>query len=272
MMFKFSNFAALALLAAIAANTVYAAGTVAAQDNDSVVSVDNVVIPQMRFVIVLNTYLQKGAQDSDKLQDQVKQEVIDLEVITQAATKKNLHKQAEVAELLEITKQSILQKALFNDYAKNIEVTEDQLKQKYESEKNIHGREFRVAHILVKTEKEAQDILASLKQKGNFEKIAKDKSLDPGSKSDGGLIGWVSTASGLAPEFTNALLKMKKDQLSEPVKTQFGWHIIRVNDIRDVAKFPSFEQVNRQYLKNLLANEGFPNYVKSLRANSIIKP
>lgn len=268
-MLKFTNIAALALLGAIAANTVNAADKVAEQGNTAAV-VNGVAIPQARIDMNIKAIAQQGQPDSPELRKKIRDELIDLEVIAQEAAKKGLDKQAEVAQIIEVTKQNILRNAFAQDYVKTHPISEETIKQEYENQKKlVTGRkEYKVAHILVESEKEAQAIVASLKKGGKFDKLAKEKSRDPGSKEQGGALGWTNPGAFVQP-FGEAIIKLGKGQISAPVQTQYGWHVIKLEDLREV-KIPAYEEV-RQSLEKRLQQQGIMEGIKSLRANAKIE-
>lgn len=258
-MLKFTNIAALALLGAIAANTVNAADKVAEQGN-TVATVNKIAIPQARMALA-----QQGQPDSPELREKIRNELIDLEVIAQEAAKKNLDKQAEAAQILELTRQNILRKIFLQDYVKSHPVTEDAVKQAYENAKKeaLGTNQYKIAHIIVENKKEADAILAKIKNNGKFEKLAKEKSLDPQSKENGGEIGWVFP-SRLPPALSEAILKLKKGQVSAPVQNQYGWSIYKLNDVRD---FPPFEEV-KVSIQMDIQNKNLQELIKTLRANA----
>jgi len=266
---KSTHLATLALLVAIAATTPVNAADKGGGQDKPVATVNNIAIPQARFDLNLKALALQGQPDSPELRSKIKDELIDLEVIAQEAHKKGLDKQPEAVQMIEVTTQNILRSAFAQDYVKNHPITEETLKQLYESQKkNMVGKkEYKVAHILVDSEKEAQAIAASLKTKGVFAKIAKEKSKDSGSKTQGGELGWAPTAA-FAPPFSEALLKLDKGQISAPVKTQFGWHIIKLEDVRDFA-IPPFDKVKGE-LEKRLQQKALQEAVKTLRENAKI--
>jgi peptidyl-prolyl cis-trans isomerase C len=265
MLIKPSNLAALALLAAIAANTVYAAEKVAESNNAA--TVNGVAIPQARVDMRLKAAAQQGQPDSPELRKAVRDDLINLEVIAQEAIKKGLDKQTEVAQQIELAKQSALAGAFVQDYAKNHPVAEAALMQEYENlKKRVGNKEFKVSHILVDSEEAAKKVAAEVK-KGKFDKIAKAQSKDPGSKDKGGDLGWTVPSNFVQP-FGEAILKLSKGQISAPVQTQFGWHIIKLEDTREL-KVPAFEEV-RPNLEKRLQQQAIQDAIKSLRANAKI--
>ena len=279
-MLKTSNIAALAIFAAIAANTVNAADNntapaaaskVAATDENITITVNKTPIPQARVDLRLKVAAQQGQPDSPELRKLIREDLINLEVISQEATKLKLDKQPEVVQQIELTRQTALANAYVMDYVKSHPISEDALKKEYENQKAHFGdKEYKVEHILVDTEKEAQAIVAELKKKGSkFDKIAKKSSKDPGSKDKGGELGWTNPANFVQP-FGEAILKLKKGETSAPVQTQYGWHIIRLEDIRDL-KVPTMEEVKGN-LEKRLQQLSIQDAIKALRANADIKP
>lgn len=269
-MLKPSNMAALALLAAIAANTVNAADKVADQDKNTLVTVNNIAIPQARLDLNIKALMQQGQPDSPDLRKKIKDDLIDLEVIAQEALSKKLDKQPEVAQIIEITKQNILRNAFAQDYVKNHPIAEDVIKQEYETQKKaVMGRkEYKVAHILVTSEKEAKAISAALKNKASFDKLAKEKSIDPSNKAQGGQLGWTDPSKFVQP-FGEAIIRLNKGQISAPVQTQYGWHIIKLDDIRAV-QIPAYEEI-RASMEKHLQQLALQDAVKALRHNADIK-
>ena len=273
-MLKPSNIAALAILAAITVNTVYAedkiASSVAAADANATITVNKTAIPQTRIDLRLKAASQQGQADSPDLRKAIRDDLINLEVISQEATKKGLGSQAEVGQQIELARQSALAGAYVQDFVKNHPIAEEALKKEYENQiSHLGNKEYKVEHILVDSEKEAQAIFAELKKKGsNFDKIAKKSSKDPGSKDKGGDLGWTVPTNFVQP-FGEAILKLKKGEISAPVQTQFGWHVIKLEDTRDL-KAPEFDAV-KPNLERRLQQQAIQEEIKKLRANAEIK-
>lgn len=238
-MLKSSKFVLLSALLGIAAS-VQAADSA----DKPAVLVNGVAIPQARVDMRVAVAAQQGGQaDSPELRKAIRDDLINLEVISQAAVKAGLDKKTEVAQQIELSRQSVLAGAFVQDFAKTHPVPDDLLMQEYEAMKaRIGNKEYKLAHILVASEEEANKVAADLKKKGaSFSKIAKAKSMDPGSKENGGDLGW-SVPANFVPQFGQAVVQMNKGQISAPVQTQFGWHVIKLEDTREL-KVPTFEEV-----------------------------
>ena len=152
---------------------------------------------------------------------------------------------------MELARQTILIRELFNDYQTKNPVTDAEIKAEYDKFAAANsGKEYKVSHILVEKEDEAKAIIASIKKGGKFADIAKKQSKDPGSGANGGNLDWANPSSYVS-EFTEALIKLGKGQMTQtPVKTQFGWHIIRMDDTRE-AQLPKLEEVKPQIAQQL---------------------
>jgi len=173
-------------------------------------------------------------------------------LVSQEAIKKNLDKTPEVVDQINLTRQSILANAFVQDYTKNNTVSDDMLKAEYDKIKpQMSGTEYKARHILVNKEAEAKAIIAKLKNNAMlFDSLAKKHSKDPGSKNTGGELGWFDARS-MVPEFGAAVARLAKGKFTlEPVKTEFGYHVILLEDTR-TREAPAFEQVKPQLAKQV---------------------
>ena len=225
----------------------------------------------------LDKLVQKSGQgDNPQVRDQAREMLITRELILQEANNRELIQKESVRDQLEQSRVGVLVAAVFEDYVEKEGIAEAELKTAYESVKAQYtGKEYHVEHILVEKESDAKAIIAHLKAGGNFEEIAKAKSKDPGSAKNGGDLGWVSEKS-LVPEFSKAMVQMKNGQISDkPVKTQFGYHILKMVDSRDT-KAPSFEEMKDQ-LKQMIASDQnwqkakFSEMMQKLRAKAKVQ-
>ena len=152
---------------------------------------------------------------------------------------------------MELARQTLLIRELFANHQKTNPVTDAEIQAEYDKFKAANGgKEYKARHILVEKEEEAKAIIASLNKGGKFDEIAKKQSKDPGSGANGGDLDWANAGS-YVPEFSQAMTKLNKGQTTTvPVKTQFGYHVIRVDDVRD-AQLPPMEQVKPQIAQQL---------------------
>jgi len=231
--------------------------------------VNGVAIPTARADAMVKELAAQGKPDSPQIREAVKDQLITYEIMMQEATKLGLAKQPEIATQLEFARQNVLVRALLQDYVKKNPVTDAEIKAEYDRYKGERGgKEYRARHILVKTEAEAKGLIAKLKGGAKFEDLAK-QSIDTSNKDKGGELDWAA-GDAYVPEFSKALAALPKGALSEtPVQTQFGWHVIRVDDVRE-AQFPPIEQVKPQ-IQDALQRSRIDKMLSELRSKSKIE-
>lgn len=208
-------------------------------------------VPKARVDMLSQQLTKAGRPVSPEMAGQLKDEVIAREIFMQEAQKRGLDATDDYKAQMELARQTILIRELFADYQKTNPVTDAEIKAEYDKFVAANGgKEFKARHILVEKEDDARKIIADLKKGGKFEDIAKKQSKDPGSGANGGDLDW-ATAASYVPEFAEAMIKLKKGETTPaPVKSQFGWHVIRVDDIRD-AQLPKLEEVRPQIAQQL---------------------
>jgi peptidyl-prolyl cis-trans isomerase C len=217
----------------------------------NVAIVNGKAVPKARVDALALQLSRSGRPVTPEMQGQIREEVIAREVFMQEAEKLGLSSTDDFKVQMELARQAILIRELFADYQKKNPVTDADLKGEYDKFVAANGgKEYKARHILVEKEDEAKAIIASLKKGGKFEDIAKKQSKDPGSGANGGDLDWANPGS-YVPEFSDAMAKLNKGQLTDtPVKTQFGYHVIRVDDIR-TAKLPPFEELKPQIAQQM---------------------
>jgi peptidyl-prolyl cis-trans isomerase C len=232
--------------------------------------VNGKAVPKARLDTLAQQIESSGRPVTPEMQGQLRDEVIAREVFMQEADKLGLSATDDFKVQMELARQTILIRQLFNDYQKKNPITDADLKAEYDKFAAANGgKEYKARHILVEKEADAKAIVASLKKGGKFEDIAKKQSKDTGSGAKGGDLDWANPNS-YVPEFSAALLKLNKGQLTqEPVKTQFGFHVIRVDDVRDV-KLPAFEEVKPQ-ISQQMQQEKLGAFQQSLRSKAKIE-
>jgi len=211
----------------------------------------------------------QGQQDNPQLRAAIKEELINREILMQEADKQGLSSSAEVKNQLELARQSIVIRALIGDYLKKHPVADADIKAEYDKFKAQAGdKEYHARHILVEKEEDAKAIIAKLKAGTKFEELAK-QSKDTGSAANGGDLDWATPASFVKP-FSDAMVALKKGDITEtPVKTQFGYHVIKLEDTR-AAKVPTLEEVKPQ-IAEALQQKKLQAYQDELRKKSKIQ-
>jgi peptidyl-prolyl cis-trans isomerase C len=220
-----------------------------------------------QYDVLLKERLAQGGQDTPEIRNAVKEELNTRELLSREAKKQGLDRNADVKTQMDLASQTVLVRAYVTDWMKKNPVPEADLKKEYDSIKSqIGDKEYKVRHILVKTEDQAKEIIGELQKGAKFEELAKARSEDPGSKEKGGDLDWNAPAN-FVKAFGDAMKATPKGKFTaQPVQTQFGWHVIEVEDIRD-AKVPGYEEVKPQLQQRLQA-KWLDQYFKDLRAKN----
>jgi peptidyl-prolyl cis-trans isomerase C len=227
-------------------------------------------VPSSRVEALKQQVERSGRPVTPEILAQIKEELIAREIFMQEARKRGLEASEDYKTQLELARQSLLIRELFANFQKKNPVTDAEIKAEYDKFVAANGgKEYRARHILVEKEDEAKALIADLKKGGKFEDLAKKASKDPGSGANGGDLDWASAAS-YVPEFASALVKLEKGQLTDvPVKSQFGFHVIRVDDIRE-AQLPKLEEVKPQISQQLTQTK-LGKFQEDLRAKAKVK-
>ncbi|MCE2856009.1 MAG: peptidylprolyl isomerase [Comamonadaceae bacterium] len=227
-------------------------------------------VPSSRVEALKQQVERSGRPVTPEILAQIKEELIAREIFVQEARKRGLEASDDYKTQLELARQSLLIRELFANFQKKNPVTDAEIKAEYDKFVAANGgKEYRARHILVEKEDEAKALIADLKKGGKFEDLAKKASKDPGSGANGGDLDWASAAS-YVPEFSNAMVKLEKGQMTDvPVKSQFGFHIIRVDDVRE-AQLPKLDEVKPQITQQLTQTK-LGKFQEDLRAKAKVK-
>lgn len=255
-------------LSALTAAALIAAAPLAMAQNVAIVN--GKAVPSSRVTALEQQIAASGRPIDEATRAQIKEEVILREVFMQEAQKRGIAATPEYKEQMELARQTIMIRALFADYQKKNPVSDADLQAEYDKFAAANGgKEYRARHILVEKEDEAKVIIAAIKGGAKFEDQAKAKSKDPGSGANGGDLDWANAASYVT-EFSEAMIKLEKGQMTqEPVKSQFGYHIIRVDDVRQ-AKLPTFEELKPQIAQQM-QQQKLGDFQRSLREKAKIQ-
>lgn len=250
---------------------LFAPAAVKAQDSDPILArVNGVEIHQSDLALAED---EVGASMPQQMAPEQKREYLityltDVVILAQAADKQKLAVRDDVKRHLAFEHNKVMMEALLQDAGKAA-LTDDAMHKVYDEavkqmppEEEVHAR-----HILVPTEAEAKEVEDELKKGADFATLAKEKSKDPGA-ADGGDLGYF-TKDQMVPEFSAAAFKLDKGQISDPVHTQFGWHIIKVEDKR-IKPTPTFDQVKAQ-IENYVAHRAQAQLVDNLRKTATIE-
>ncbi len=234
-----------------------------------VAKVNGKAIPANRAEVLMANQLAQGQAKTPELEAAVKEELVRREVLAQAAVAKGIDKKSDVQAQVELARQGVLIGAYLNEFARGVKITDADVQKEYDTLKGALGdKEYKARHILVEKEDEAKDIIAKLKKGEKFEELAK-ASKDPGSKDKGGELGWANKAS-YVPPFAEAMAKLAKGKYTEaPVQSNFGWHVIQLDDAREL-KAPSFDEVKPQIIQRM-RQMAVEKHILDLRAKAKVE-
>jgi len=231
--------------------------------------VNGKAVPTSRAEALAQQVARSGRPITPEVEAQIKEEVIAREIFMQEAQKRGLDATPDYKAQIELARQTILIRELFNEFQKTSAVTDADVQAEYDKFVAANGgKEYRARHILVETPAQAEVILASLKKGGKFEDIAKKQSKDPGSGANGGDLDWAAPGN-YVKEFSEAMVALKKGEVSAPVQSQFGFHIIRLDDVRE-AQLPKLEDVKPQIVQQM-TQQRMAAFQQELRAKANVE-
>ena len=233
------------------------------------VTVNGKAIPKTRVDTVVKQQASRGIPDNEQLRQAVVDRLVNFELVVQDADRKGIIRNADVQAQLDIARQQVIFEAYMQDHFKARPVSDSAMRAEYNRIKAQRGdKEYKARHVLVENEAQAKDIIAQLNKGAKFEDLAK-QSKDPGSRERGGDLNWNPPTTFVKP-FAEAMVKLEKGKYTDqPVRSQFGWHVIQLDDVRQV-QFPSFEQVKPQ-LQNMIREQEVTKVVSELRAKAKIE-
>ena len=241
----------------------------AAGAEGKVATVNGIAIPKNRVDAVVQAQEAQGQKDSPQLRQAIRDRMITLEVIAQEANRRGLGKNPNTVAQIELARTNILAQAFRNDFIKRHPISDADLKAEFEKVKSQMGdKEYKARHVLVEKETEAKEIIEKLNKGEKFDELAK-VSKDAGSKDQGGELEW-NLPGGFVKPFSDAMVKLEKGKYTAvPVQTQFGWHVIQLDDVR-AAKFPEYDQVKPR-LQQRMQEALFEKAVTDLRAKAKVE-
>jgi peptidyl-prolyl cis-trans isomerase C len=231
--------------------------------------VNGKAVPTSRVEALKQQVARSGRPITPEVEAQIKEEVIAREIFMQEAQKRGMDATDEYKTQIELARQTILIRELFAEFQKTSAVSDADVQAEYDKFVAANGgKEYRARHILVETKEQAEAILASLKKNGKFEDIAKKQSKDPGSGANGGDLDWAAPGN-YVKEFSDAMVALNKGQVSAPVQSQFGFHIIRLDDVRE-AQLPTLADVKPQIVQQM-TQQRMATFQQELRAKAKVE-
>lgn len=259
-----------------------AASLLGAAQAQNVAVVNGKAIPTSRLDAAVASVLARNPaaatitpEQKADLRKNISDQLIKQEILAQEAQKQGLENTPAYKNAIDLARQGVLANLLIEDFAKKNKPTAAESKAEYDRVVALNqggGKEYKSRHILVDDEKQAKDLIAQLNKGAKFDALAKKFSKDPGSGAQGGDLGWADPA-GYVPEFATALQGLEKGKMTQtPVKSSFGYHIIKLDDIRDAQKpqIPPYEEVKERIEQQMLSQK-VQAFETSLKEKASIK-
>ncbi len=236
----------------------------------AVATVNGVAVPRSRMDFMMQQQAARGAADNDQTRAMLRDELVNREVVAQEAQRAGMAKSPEVLTQLDLARQEILVNAYIRDWVRKHPISDDDVQKEYDRAKAQTGdKEYRARHILLETEDQAKGMIAELKKGGKFDELATKNSKDNGTKDRGGDLDW-NVPSVFDPQFAEAMVKLEKGKYTEtPVRTRYGFHVIQLDDARQV-KFPALAEV-RPRIQQQLVQGKVEGLVRELRAKAKVE-
>ena len=235
-----------------------------------IATVNGIQIPRQRLDLVVRQQTARGAPDNEKLRAQVRDNLINFELLIQEANRSGIAKKAEVQQQIDLTRQEVIANAMVADYLRRHPVSDADIQREYDRAKGETGdKEYKARHVLVATEEDAKSVLADLKKGGKFDEIAQKRSLDEGTRPKGGDLDW-NVPRNFDKSFADAMVKLEKGKMTEaPVRSRFGFHVIQLDDVRALS-FPPLTQVKPQIQQRIVGQRA-ETLIRELRAKAKIE-
>ena len=251
---------ATALLAACAAEAA----------EPAVATVNGVPVPQTHMDLMLRQQISRGAPDNAQTREMVREELINRELVIQEARRSGLADTPEVRTQAELASRDALVSAYVRDRLLKQPITDADIQQEYDRVRTQMGdKEYRARHILTDSDEQAKALIVQLDKGARFEELATSHSTDPGSKQRGGDLDW-NVPQVFDRTFAEAMTRLEKGSYTkEPVRTRFGFHVIRLDDVR-VTRFPPLAEV-RQRIQQQLTQSRIDQAVRELRAKAKVE-
>lgn len=261
------NLKSARLLVMLAASAAAVASTTASAQNIAVVN--GKAIPTSRVESMVKQMVQQGQKDSPEMRSMIKDELINREVLAQEADRQGISNRAEIKSQIDMARQSIVIRALAQDYIAKHPVKEEEMKAEFDKFKaTLPQKEYHARHILVDKEDEAKAIITKLKGGAKFDELAA-ASKDKGSAQQGGDLGWAPADAFVQP-FSEAMVGLKAGEITQtPVQTQFGYHVIKLDEVRD-AQLPTFDEVKERIAESLQQRK-LQDYQQALRKKAKVQ-
>jgi peptidyl-prolyl cis-trans isomerase C len=237
---------------------------------ETIATVNGVAVPKARLDFLIQQQAARGQPDNEQTRAQVREELVNREVIAQEASKSAVARNAETQMQLELARQEVIIGAFLREYVRKNPVSDADVQKEYDRAKSQTGdKEYKARHILVESEDRAKGLIADLKKGTKFDELASKHTMDTGTKERGGDLDW-NVPGVFDKAFSDAMMKLEKGKYTDqPVRTRFGFHVIQLDDVRSV-KFPTLAEVKPR-IQQQLTQAKVDELVKGLRAKAKVE-
>ena len=237
---------------------------------EPVAMVNGVAVPKSRMDYMMFQQQSRGMPDNDRTRAMVREELVNREVLQQEAQRAGFAKQPEVQTQVDMARQEIIVGAYLRDWVRKHPVSDAEVQKEYDRARGAAGsKEYKARHILLESEEQAKAVIADLKKGAKFEELAAQQSKDPGSKDRGGDLDW-NVPAAFDKAFSDAMVKLDKGEVTAtPVHSRFGFHVIRLDDVRDM-RFPPIAELKPR-LQQQLMQQKIEGLVRELRAKAKVE-
>lgn len=237
---------------------------------EAIATVNGVAVPKSRLDLMMQQQAARGTPDNEQTRAALRENLVNREVVAQEAARIGLAKTTEVQTELDLARQEVLINAYIGDYVKKHPVSDADVQKEYDRVKSQNGdKEYKARHILVETEDQAKGLISDLKKGAKFDDLAAKNSKDTGTKDRGGDLDW-NVPSVFDKQFSDAMVKLEKGKFTDaPVHTRFGYHVIQLDDVRQV-KFPALAEVKPRIQQQLVQNR-VGELIRGLRAKAKVE-
>jgi peptidyl-prolyl cis-trans isomerase C len=247
-----------------------AAPAAPASKDGPVATVNGVAIPRYRSDLFVQQQAQRGNRDSEEMRTRIREVLINNEIVFQEAARSGTPKRPEVQQQLELMRHEVIVNAYIGDWLRKNPIAEGDVQKEYERARSLTGdKEYKARHILLESEEAAKGAIAEIAKGAKFEEVAQKSSKDEGTRPRGGELEW-SVPGNYDKAFADAMVKLEKGKMTAaPVRSRFGFHVIRLDDVRDV-KFPPLDEVKPQ-IQQRLTQQKIEVLVRELRAKAKVE-
>ena len=237
---------------------------------ESIATVNGVAVPKARMDYMMFQQQNRGAPDNAQTRAMVREELVNREVLQQEAQRGGFARNADVQTQVDMARQEIIVGAFLRDWVRKHPVSDAEVQKEYDRARSQAGeKEYKARHILVEDEEQAKALIAELKKGAKFDELASKNSKDPGSKDRGGDLDW-NVPAAFDKAFSDAMVKLDKGKVTDaPVHTRYGFHVIQLEDVRDM-KFPPLAEVKPRIQQQLMQHK-IEGLVRELRGKAKVE-